>query len=56
MSTMPTDVAEPGGSVDDELRWAFYRTAMAAWVEAAGRAPVPSPRTSPEDTLRRVPR
>lgn len=43
MSTMPTEIT------DDELRWEFYRAAMAAWVEAAGRASVPSPRTSPED-------
>ena len=50
MSTTPIEVA------DDELRWEFYRAAMAAWVEAAGRAPVPSPRTSPEDVLRPGPR
>ncbi|GAA4844977.1 hypothetical protein GCM10023201_40100 [Actinomycetospora corticicola] len=41
---------------DDELRWEFYRSAMAAWVEAAGRAPVPAPRTSPEERDGRVPR
>ena len=26
---------------DDELRWDFYRAALDAWVDAAGRAPLP---------------
>ncbi|WP_433799628.1 hypothetical protein [Actinomycetospora sp. CA-084318] len=60
MSTMPIEVADTvdvtAGMTDAEQRWAFYRSAMAAWAETAGRAPVPSPRTSPEDTLRRAPR
>ncbi|WP_018335076.1 hypothetical protein [Actinomycetospora chiangmaiensis] len=48
--------AMPMETRDDERRWEFYRTAMAAWVEAAGRAPVPSPREAPEEALRHVPR
>ncbi|WP_285594076.1 hypothetical protein [Actinomycetospora sp. NBRC 106378] len=47
---MPTEIT------DDELRWEFYRAAMMAWAEAAGRAPVPAPRTSPEETRGHVPR
>jgi hypothetical protein len=35
-------------TTDDELRWEFYRAAMTAWAEAAGRASVPAPRESPE--------
>lgn len=26
---------------DDELRWDFYRAALEAWADAAGRAPLP---------------
>ncbi|MDL5157116.1 hypothetical protein [Actinomycetospora termitidis] len=50
MTTLPIE------RTDDELRWEFYRAALAAWADAAGRAPVPAPRESPEYALRRVPR
>ena len=60
MSTTPIEVTDTvdvtAGMTDAEQRWAFYRSAMAAWAEASGRASVPAPRSSPENTLRRAPR
>lgn len=48
--------ATPTETTDHEQRWEFYRAAMAAWVEAAGRAPLPSPRPSPEEVRGSAPR
>ncbi|MEJ2868784.1 hypothetical protein WCD74_13515 [Actinomycetospora sp. OC33-EN08] len=62
MSTTPLDVPVDMSQdmtqdmTQDEVRWAFYRAALAAWADAAGRAPVPAPRVSPDDALRRSPR